>query len=187
MKPVRSVYLAGPDVWFPNAAAHCQTRQERVTAAGLIPIDPFDTLPPMPEASELTARQLYAQRMAALRTADAVLANLTPWRGVGADPGTAFEVGVAAALGKPVVAYMNVAEDEDADHVDRVGALFGLVQDEAGVLRDSWGLQVEDFGLPETAMLWAETRKLYVVVTPELYGDLSGFDLALAALSAYAA
>ena len=71
------------------------------------------------------AREIYADSIARLRQCDAVVANLTPWRGPGADPGTAFEVGFAAALGKPVLAYLNVADEDEADHRARVEALFG--------------------------------------------------------------
>ena len=45
-----------------------------------------------------------------MRRADAYLANMTPFKGVDADPGTAFEVGFAAALGKPI--YLYSASDE---------------------------------------------------------------------------
>jgi len=39
------------------------------------------------------AREVYAGALANLRQADAVIANLSPWRGPNCDPGCAFEVG----------------------------------------------------------------------------------------------
>ncbi|OCJ13410.1 nucleoside 2-deoxyribosyltransferase [Rhizobium sp. AC44/96] len=43
-----------------------------------------------------------------MRDSDVAIANLTPFRGIAADVGTAFEVGFMRALGKPVFGYTNV-------------------------------------------------------------------------------
>jgi nucleoside 2-deoxyribosyltransferase len=45
---------------------------------------------------------------------------------------------------------------------------------------------VEDFGLPETVMLWAEARRLFVVITDDPLHDLTGLELCLDALALYA-
>ena len=84
-----------------------------------------------------------------LRRADGVIANLAPFRGAEPDAGTVFEVGAAHALGIPVVAYGVGA----GTYSDRVRALYGAIADERGVLRDSAGQVVEDFGLPMNLML----------------------------------
>jgi nucleoside 2-deoxyribosyltransferase len=75
-----------------------------------------------------------------------VLANLNLFRGYEPDSGTAFEVGMAVALGKPVWAYFesNAALREIIPH-DAKG-------------QDEWGFEVEDFDLPRNLMLactWA--------------------------------
>jgi len=87
--------------------------------------------------------------MRMLRRADGVIANLAPFRGAEPDAGTVFEVGAAHALGIPVVAYGVGA----GSYSDRVRALYGAIADERGVLRDSAGQAVEDFGLPMNLML----------------------------------
>ena len=46
-----------------------------------------------------------------MRSCDALIANLTPFRGVSMDCGTAFEVGFVRALGRPVLGYTNVTAD----------------------------------------------------------------------------
>ncbi len=43
-----------------------------------------------------------------MRSCAGLIANLTPFRGVSADCGTAFEVGFMRALGRPVFGYSNV-------------------------------------------------------------------------------
>jgi nucleoside 2-deoxyribosyltransferase len=186
VRRIAAVYLAGPDKWFPDAEAHAQRRRDLCEAAGFVPLSSQDGVLVETEPSEAMAREIYADTVARLRQADAVIANLSPWRGVGCDPGAAFEVGFAAALGKPVFAYLNVADEDEADHRERVEVLYGGDQDEAGEWRDGLGARIEDFGLPENLMLWAEARRFFVIVTPDPLGDLTGLELALDAVRLYA-
>ena len=53
-----------------------------------------------------------------MHSADAIIANLTPFRGIAADTGTCFELGFMCAQGKPAFAYTNVR----ADHGERTKA-----------------------------------------------------------------
>lgn len=186
MRRIGSVFLSGPDLWFPDAAELIQRKRALCEAAGLQAVLGSDRAPVETEASEALARELYANALARLRSADAVIANLTPWRGVGADPGTAFEAGFAAALGKPVFAYINVADEDEADTRGRVEVMLGAEPDVEGRWRDADGCEVEDFGLPENLMLWAEARRFYVVVTPHVHTDTTGLQLCLDALQLYA-
>ena len=187
MKKVESVFLAGPDLWFPDAAALQARRLALCASAGFQAVSP-----PMgaglaeDDRSEVAARSLYADALAALRGADAVVANLTPWRGPSCDPATAFLAGFAAALAKPMVAYLNVADEEEADPRGRVEALMGSAPDVVGRWRDVNDCEVEDFYLPETVLLWAEARRFFVIVTPEPFEDLTGLEMCLQALQLYA-
>lgn len=136
------VYLAGPDVFRPDAAQHFALLAavcERLGLQSLIPFDESIT----PSTSPHT---IYANNMAMLRAADGVVANLVPFRGAEPDSGTVFEVGVAIALGLPVVSYGQPVGDY-AEWVQ------GAHRDEAGVLRDASGAAIEDFGLPLNLML----------------------------------
>lgn len=183
MRRIDTIYLSGPDQWFPDAADLMGRKHALCRAAGLVGVT-GDGMAET-EATEVMAREIYATSLERLRGADAVIANLTPWRGPGCDPGTAFEAGFAAALGKPVFAYMNVAEEDDADHRARVEALFGAARDHDGRWRDGLGALIEDFGLPENLLLWAEARRFYVIVTPEPLEDLTGLELCLEAVALY--
>ena len=49
-------------------------------------------------------------------------ANLTPFRGPGADPGTVYELGYMAGRGKPCFGYTNDA----SLYVDRVAAFIDV-------------------------------------------------------------
>ncbi|ALL13982.1 nucleoside 2-deoxyribosyltransferase [Caulobacter henricii] len=186
MRPVRSIWLAGPDVWLPDFVAQSARQRAFCIDAGFSGLTPEP--PPLNgnQGSEVEARELYAARMARLRQADAGVVNLTPWRGPSADPGAAFEAGVLAGLGRPVFGYLNVPDESQAEYVDRVESFIGAQRDEAGVWRDGDGCVVEDYGLPETVMLWAEVRRLFVIVTGDPLRDLTGLELCLEALRLYA-
>ena len=186
MRPVRSIWLAGPDVWLPDFEAQAARQRTHCIDAGFTGLTPDPVPQGSDHSSELEARELYAARMARLRQADAGVVNLTPWRGPSADPGAAFETGVLAGLGRPIFAYLNVPDESQAEYVDRVDSFVGAQRDEAGVWRDGDGCVVEDYGLPETVMLWAEARRLFVIVTSDPLHDLTGLELCLEALRLYA-
>lgn len=184
MRRISSLYLAGPELWFPQAASHREAQRLIVEAAGYSMLAP-DAPPTNADPSELTARVLYADRLTRLRTADAGIVNLTPWRGPSCDAATAFEAGFMAALGKPVFAFLNVGGEHEAEYGARVEDQIGLAADGDGLLRDLDGCLVEDFGLPETFMLWAEARRLFVIVTLDPLGELAGLEMCLEAVKAY--
>ena len=186
MKKIVSVYLSGPDASFQDGGELLARKAEMCRAAGFVPVSAKDAELVESEASEAMAREIYAANMQLLRGADAVIANLSPFRGPGCDAAAAFEVGVASGLGKPVFAYMNVAEEAMAEHRHRVLEWVGGRMDEQGGWRDAEGAEIEDFGLPETLMLWAEARRLYVIVTPDVPFDLTGLELCLEAVKLYA-
>ena len=179
------LYLAGPDLWTPEGPALIAAKQALCAAAGHEAVTGLTTLPAVEGTSELLARKVYSQALSDIRRADAVIANLTPWRGPGCDQGAAFEAGFAAALGKPLFAYMNVGLEEDAELRIRVEALMGAAPGTDGQWRDGDDCVIEDFGLPESLMLWAQARRFYVIITPDVMGDTTGVQLCLDALRAY--
>lgn len=185
MRPVRSLWLSGPEAWLPDHEAQAARQRALCIDAGLEAIIPT-RMPPGGEGDELAARQFYAARMAQLRQADAAVINLTPFRGPSADTATVFEAGVLAGLGKPTFAYLNVTDEVQAEYVARVESIIGATLDEHRAWRDGDGCLIEDHGLPETVMLWAEARRLFVIVTQDPLRDLTGLELCLEALALYA-
>ena len=185
MRRIASVYLSGPERWAPGAAELMARQRQLCEAAGAQALYAGDTPLVERDGSEAMAREIYAAALASLRRADAVIVNLTPWRGPSAHPAAAFEAGFASALGKPVFAYMNVLDEADAEYAARVESLIGSVLGEDGVLRDADEAEIEDFGLPETVMLWAEARRFFCIVTADPFGDVTGVELCLEAMKAY--
>lgn len=188
MPRIDTVYLAGPHRFHPQAARLTAAQDALCAAAGVLPLRSAAADPDVSgtENGELRARMIYSETAARLRLADAVVADLSPWRGPGPDAGSAFEAGFAAALGKPVCAYANLQDEDEAELLERVRAHLGGAPDADGAWRDGEGALIEDLGLPETAMLWAEARRFYVIVTPDPFEELAGLELCLEALKLYA-
>lgn len=142
------IYLAGPDVFCPDAVSRADAARALLAAAGHRALIPLDN-------AETTAAGIYRANLALIAEADAVLANLEPFRGCEPDSGTCFEVGYAVALGKPVVAYLR----DDRPLSARVAAHYGGLQRRPdGRLSDPQGLAVEDFDLPVNLMLGISCR-----------------------------
>ena len=172
------IYLAGPEVFLPDAAAVGAAKQALCEAfgfTGLYALEPSEVPPPDAEPFERAA-MIFRNCVRQMNRADVAIANLTPFRGTGADPGTAFEVGYMTAAGKRVFAYTNVAASLEA----RVRAASGgrLDADADGGWRDPEGLAVEPFGLAENLMLACATAAPLVVheaPPADRYRDLTGF------------
>lgn len=182
-KRIQTLYLAGPESNLPDADEHGQLQAALCQAMGfdLLKADPIEG----PDLTEIRAREIYADRVSRMRRADAAVINLTPFRGPTADPAAAFEAGFIAGLGKPVFAWLNVTEEDHGELRDRIASHVGARLESDGAWRDPDGCLIEDFGLPESLMLWAESRRLFVVLTDDPLRDLTGLQLCLEALSAY--
>jgi nucleoside 2-deoxyribosyltransferase len=156
MPPLPSIYLAGPDVFRPDAAA-CYARMARhCEALGLVALRPSDGTGGDGTGADL-AQRIYEGNVALIRRCHAVVANLAPFRGhVEPDSGTVFEVGVAIALGKPVAAYL---PQHSMSYAERVARHFPTRTDADGTLwDDAHGCWVEGFGEPLNLMLSRSTR-----------------------------
>jgi nucleoside 2-deoxyribosyltransferase len=141
------VYLAGPDVFFRDAAAWAEHRKAICARHGLAAVSPLDPL--AEEAAgwaELPEWQRIACRNEAhIRGCDAVIANLTPFRGPSADAGTVYEVGFARALGRVVFGYTNSAAPFTQRTLDYASSHGGAIGSPGRIWRDSDGLLIEQF------------------------------------------
>lgn len=170
------IYLAGPEVFLPDPAAIGAAKKAVCARHGLNGIFPLDTPAPAPGGPP-DWRRIHAACEMHMRGCDALVANLTPFRGVGADPGTAFELGYFSALGRPVFGYTH----RPGDHRDRVDARW-----DGSAWRDAEGLEVEDFGLADNLMLEgaiaASGGTLLRATEPLGWTDLSLFETCIRAL-----
>ncbi|MFC4277557.1 nucleoside 2-deoxyribosyltransferase [Achromobacter aloeverae] len=142
------IYLAGFDVFRPDALAHGRALQVLCAEVGIEGLYPLDHQAPADLAGPDLARWIYCANVRLIQSADGVMANLNPFRGAEPDSGTAFEVGYAIALGKPVWAYTG----QGGSVVEQVSV--GQASDAHGTRYvDDQGYTVEDFGMNLNLML----------------------------------
>ncbi len=100
------IYLAGPDVFHPDAEALGAEKKAICAELGLEGVFPLDELvPPGTMDPRGHGLAIAAKDMRLLRSCDAALVNLTPYLGPSMDAGTAVELGLLCALGRPVFGY----------------------------------------------------------------------------------
>jgi nucleoside 2-deoxyribosyltransferase len=179
------IYLAGPDVFLPDAVEIGRRKAEICAQHGLTGLYPLDN------AIDLSAGKaslsIFKGNEAMMIEADAIIANLTPFRGPGADAGTVYELGFMAGRGKLCLGYCN----DPTPYVDRVRK-FTTVEQHDGRLIDADDLTVEDFGLSDNLMM-IHALELHgcALVTPrqvpaDIWHDLAAFEACVLLAAAHA-
>ncbi|MCG8519499.1 MAG: nucleoside 2-deoxyribosyltransferase [Pseudomonadales bacterium] len=161
------IYLAGPEVFFPEVEhrAIVEAKKRILAGLGLEGVDPMDTELEMSgaETKRGMGRRIFLANRRLMDSCVAVIANLTPFRGISADPGTVFEVGYMVAQGKLACGFSM----EPRNYFLRAG----------GQAEDSLGHTVEPFELADNLMIEcgieASGGRL---VTPERATDHRWFD-----------
>jgi nucleoside 2-deoxyribosyltransferase len=138
-------YLAGPDVFLPDARSHALRKVEicaRYNIVGRPPLN--EDVQSLKALSEAEAwRTIFRKDQAMMEECDIIIANLTPFRGPSADAGTLIEVGWFLGRGKPIFGYSNSAANFAARSRCQVAAV-----------PDAFlGMAVEGFGLPDNLMI----------------------------------
>ena len=140
------IYLAGPDVFLPDGLEIGRQKIDICSRHGLIGLYPLDNV--VDRAAIDASLRIFKANEAMMDQADAIIANLTPFRGPGADAGTVYELGYMAARGKLCLGYSN----DPSTYAERVRR-FTQVTADAGYLTDADGLTVEDFGHNDNLMM----------------------------------
>ncbi|MFT8245368.1 nucleoside 2-deoxyribosyltransferase [Roseomonas sp. BN140053] len=178
------IYLAGPDVFLPDpwaAAAAKKAVCARFGAEGVFPMDPVHC--PEADAAAEPFLAIYLRNEAHLRACDAVLANLTPFRGPSADAGTVYEVGFMRALGRRVAGYSNDPRPFASRTLDFLGEQVRRRAD--GSWEDAEGLHLENFDCHDNLMIDGGIRAAggpfvaRAVPEAERWRDLVAFEAAL--------
>ena len=170
------IYLAGPDVFLPDAVAIGRRKADICAQRGLSGLYPLDNAVDL--AASDVSLTIFKGNEAMMDAADAIIANLTPFRGPGADAGTVYELGYMAGRRKPLFAYSN----DPATYAERVARTHRVTKSSGGSLIDSSGLVVEDFGLSDNLMM-IHALDLHgaALVTPrevpaDVWHDLTAFE-----------
>lgn len=153
---MRKVYMAGPDIFrvaWPDMARKIMSACEAWGFEALLPIPANQSLD-RPGVSGITASgktqdavSVFRSCMDMIRSCDAMVANITPFRGDEPDSGTVFEIATAYALGKPVVAYTLDTRLTHERHIHN-----GSITTNGALMCRS-GFLVEQFCLPCNVMV----------------------------------
>jgi nucleoside 2-deoxyribosyltransferase len=177
------IYLAGPDVFLPDSIEIGRRKQEICASHHVSGLYPLDNV--IDRAAADVSLRIFKGNEAMMDAADAIIANLTPFRGPGADPGTVYELGYMAGRGKLCLGYSN----DPSLYVERVRRC-GAVVERDGRLIDADGLTVENFGLGDNLMM-IHALDLYgsALVTPretpaDIWHDLTAFEACVRAAAA---
>jgi nucleoside 2-deoxyribosyltransferase len=177
---MQKIYLAGPEVFLPDATEIGRRKKELCTKYGFEGLFPSDNAidPAAPGADKL----IYQANEAMIRRADLGICNLTPFRGVSADVGTVFELGLLVGLGKRIYGYSNVADD----YLARCRKLGGVSLDPARRgWRDAADMTVENFGNADNLMidnsltLHGSEIVRHAAPPERIFQDLTGFEICL--------
>ena len=148
------VYLAGPDVFLPDPHARGAALKvicARYGLTGVFPLEDLAEAEPAEWATRPLPHRIALCNEAHILGSAALIANLTPFRGPSADPGTVFEVGFMRALGRPVFGWSNAAPDFTARTLAFLGDSATPAED--GGWRDNEGMALESFGCLDNLMI----------------------------------
>jgi len=147
------IYLAGPEVFLKDPIAVGEKLKKICAEYGLEGRFPMDA------QLDLTGKRdsevglaIYEADIGLLRSCDAVVANMAPFRGPSMDVGTAFEMGAAIGLGLPVFGY----SDNCWTYREKVAEHFGhntITKDKEGKYWAPDTMQVEDSGFIDNLMM----------------------------------
>lgn len=150
------IYLAGPEVFLHDAKGAGAAKAAICARYGLDSVFPLDA---DLDFTGLSATEIgyaiFRANETLLDGCQALIANLTPFRGPGMDPGTAYEIGYMRGKARPVFGYTN----RHSSYFERVrkhsgGTLNRRVGgDPLMPYEDDDGLAVEQFGFTDNLMI----------------------------------
>lgn len=109
----RKVYLAGPEVFLPDAAVIGKAKIQICQSLGLDAVFPYAEPSDPDDLSPEAGLQIFRRCIDWMGECNVVIANMTPFRGVSMDVGTAVEMGFMYGLGHPIFGYTNEIDDYD--------------------------------------------------------------------------
>ncbi len=147
------IYLAGPDVFFPNPHDVANKKKqicEQYGFEGVFPLD-ADIKAKADETPFDIAQKISLSNEDLMDSCDLIIANATPFRGASTDVGTAYEVGYMRAKGKPALGYTNIT----AEYKDRVEGYYNSIKAMPNPMDPDQinHTDIEDFGLAENLMI----------------------------------
>jgi nucleoside 2-deoxyribosyltransferase len=100
------IYLAGPEVFLPDANNYFEKTKLLCRNYGYEGISPFDG-EPMTATGLQKAELIFKNNCRLIEMSDLIIANCNSFRGALMDDGTAFEIGYARALQKIIYGFID--------------------------------------------------------------------------------
>lgn len=174
------IYLAGPEVFLPNAKDILKQKSKLARQHGFTPLAPGDNVLDLTSGLFDQGLQINGFDEKLMNEADGILANLTPFRGLGADPGTCYELGYICAQAKTAFAYTN----DVRNHYTRIVEHFsGEISEGAdGRPYDPHGLALENFDMADNLMLIGGIVRrggeiiVHDATSENYYTDMAGYE-----------
>lgn len=179
-----SAYLAGPDVFYPNPEEIGRLKKELCKKYGILGVYPLDLAP-----SDLFSGKYNKSQIAkiikngctkGIEDTTILIANLAPFRGISMDAGTAFEMGYADALNRPIYGYTN----DRRTYLEKVSEYDICLKTETDIIIDGKGQMVEDFGKIDNCMITESCGNLFYSNPEDQYG-LIALETTLQYISSY--
>ena len=179
------IYLAGPEVFLRDPNEVAEAKMAVCALHGLAGKFPADAGPITPGQSlQERGHAIFYANEALIDSCDALIANLTPFRGPGMDVGTAYEIGFMRGKGRPVFGYSNshlTLFDRTMKH-DREGFRRRKNSESTMSFEDRDQLGVEQFGFHENLMIDRAVHESGVPIVArktkrrDRYTDLAAFE-----------
>ena len=136
----QAIYLAGPDVFWPDAIELGRAKKQLCQDYGFIGHFPLDTELDISDLTPFAAGMaIYQANIGLMDNCDIIIANMTPFRGPSMDVGTAFEMGYMTAQNKRIWGYSL----DGRVYSDRI----------EGTETDSDGFAIESFAMADNLMM----------------------------------
>jgi len=141
---MKKAYLAGPTVFMPDAKQRGEELKRICRTYGIEGLFPLDADLDLPQDGLPAVQMIRESCHTMIRRADAVVADLSPFRGPHCDDGTAVEIGIALERGIPIFGYST-----------DLRSLASRIEHTVGpdALRDAEKIEVENFGQSFNAMI----------------------------------
>jgi nucleoside 2-deoxyribosyltransferase len=162
------IYIAGPDIYHPQNLEIAESKKSICARYGLDAVLATDFLAGVQFVGKAAdAAPLFRERLKIIRGCDALIADMTPFRGPGMDPACALEMGIMAGLDRPVVGY-TLDPTPYADRMSRLHVEIDESLTRVGPrLVAPSGMVIEDFSLPDAVMTAGAALARGVPIAPD--------------------
>lgn len=144
------IYLAGPTVFYPNSESLADEMKEICNELGFEGVYPLDNkIDTKGKTKDQIAGEIAQANVNLIKSCDAIVADITPFRGASADAGTILEMGYGMGIGLPVIAFTRSKID---NYHKRVLSTFGNQKLKSKNV-DINGHEIEDFDQIDNLMI----------------------------------